>query len=99
MTPKVGSEPAQARREITEPPRRHPLPSGECSTRFPSLGPSPVTTATGLTRTSECCHPTAGTLNVERLEGSTTDQRSWTFGPSCGAVTPNSLGTTPAACD
>jgi hypothetical protein len=55
-------------------------------------------TASGLTRTNDCCYPTGGNLHIARMTGSTTDQHSYTFGPTCGAATQDSNTTTLATC-
>jgi hypothetical protein len=55
-------------------------------------------TASGLTRTNDCCYPTGGNLNIARMTGSSTDQHSFAFGPSCGQVNQDGTATTLAAC-
>jgi hypothetical protein len=55
-------------------------------------------TGSGITRTNDCCYPTAGNLSVARMTGSSSDQHSWTFGPTCGAATQDGTAVTLAAC-
>jgi hypothetical protein len=51
---------------------------------------------TGITRTADCCRPTAGTLTLMRGDTSA----SWMFGPTCGQATVNGSATTlPASCE
>jgi hypothetical protein len=46
-------------------------------------GQSVTVSSEGLTRTDACCHPTSGTLQVERAKD---DSDRWTFGPGCGEL-------------
>jgi hypothetical protein len=43
-------------------------------------------TATGITRSGSCCRPTGGTLAVSLTSGTRPGRQTFTFGPSCGAV-------------
>jgi hypothetical protein len=61
-------------------------------------GQTATFTATGLTRTNDCCHPTAGSLTLSRM-GPTMDQHTFTFGPTCGAATQDGSGLTLPACN
>jgi hypothetical protein len=54
--------------------------------------------ASGLARTNDCCHPTGGDLRIARVNGSSTQQHGYTFGPSCGQATQDSTNTTLQAC-
>lgn len=49
-------------------------------------GDSATVTGTGVTRVADCCHPTGGTIRVDRSEG---EDATWSFGPACGEVTRN----------
>lgn len=62
---------------------------------------SATTTVTtqGLTRTTDCCRPTAGTLTVTRTGANNAGTHTWSFGPACGAaVFDNSGVTLPTTC-
>jgi hypothetical protein len=62
-------------------------------------GASTTITSTGLTRTTDCCRPTAGSITVTRTGAANAGTHTWTFGPTCGAATfDNSKVTLPAAC-
>jgi hypothetical protein len=62
-------------------------------------GPASATiTKTGLTRSSGCCRPTAGSITVNRTGGPHAGQATWTFGPSCGTVMRNNVTATLPAC-
>jgi hypothetical protein len=52
----------------------------------------------GITRTTSCCRPTAGTLTVVRDDGLFPGQHTWTFGPSCGAATFDGVEVTLPSC-
>src|SRR4029453_18398583 len=54
-------------------------------------------TASGLSRTNDCCYPTGGNLHIARMTGSSSDQHSWTFGPGCGSATQDSTSMTLAS--
>jgi hypothetical protein len=65
-----------------------------------NAGVTATLTAAGLTRTSDCCHPTAGTLGITRTEGSADpEHHDWVFGPSCGAVSKDGTTSTLTACE
>jgi hypothetical protein len=53
-------------------------------------------TGVEVTRTRDCCRPTAGTITVS---GSNYDTATWVWGPSCGAATLNGTAANLAACD
>jgi hypothetical protein len=56
-------------------------------------------TTQGLTRTTSCCRPTAGTLSVTRTGATNAGTHTWVFGPTCGAAKFDNLSITlPAAC-
>jgi hypothetical protein len=62
-------------------------------------GPATATiTKTGLTRTAGCCRPTSGTVTINRTGGTLPGQATWTFGPSCGAITRNNTSVMLPAC-
>jgi hypothetical protein len=62
-------------------------------------GPAAATiTETGVTRSSGCCRPTAGSVAINRTGGSHAGQATWTFGPSCGTVMRNNVTATLPAC-
>jgi hypothetical protein len=43
-------------------------------------------TAAGLSRTSDCCRPTGGSLQIAVTGGANAGTHTYTFGPSCGAA-------------
>jgi hypothetical protein len=58
-----------------------------------------VLTATGLTRTADCCRPTAGRLSVVRTGNMPFTQHIWTFASgNCGGATFDDDPVTLAAC-
>jgi hypothetical protein len=62
-------------------------------------GATTTITSTGLTRETNCCRPTAGSITVVRAGASNAGTHTWTFGPTCGAATfDNSKVTLPASC-
>jgi hypothetical protein len=62
-------------------------------------GPATATiTKTGLTRSSGCCRPTAGTVTINRSGGPHPGTATWKFGPSCGGVMRNNVSATLPAC-
>jgi hypothetical protein len=52
----------------------------------------------GLTRSSSCCRPTAGTATIDRTGGPNPGSATWTFGPSCGTVMRNDTTAMLPAC-
>jgi hypothetical protein len=65
-----------------------------------NAGVTATLTAAGLTRTSDCCHPTSGTLAISRKSGSSSpEHHDWIFGPSCGAISKDGTSSTLAACE
>jgi hypothetical protein len=64
-----------------------------------SAGGTGVLTATGLSRTNDCCYPTGGSVSLSRMTASNTDQHTWTFGPTCAKVMQDSSSTTLPACE
>jgi len=52
----------------------------------------------GVTRSSGCCRPTAGTITVNRTGGPQPGMATWIFGPSCGAVMRNNVSAMLPAC-
>jgi hypothetical protein len=62
-------------------------------------GATSTVTTQGLTRTTDCCRPSAGTVTVARTRANNAGTHTWTFGPTCGAVKfDNTNITLPAAC-
>jgi len=64
-----------------------------------ATGSTSTLNATGVTRTSDCCYPTAGTLSLNQTGGAMPGQHSFTFGPTCGATTQDSGSHTLPACE
>jgi hypothetical protein len=62
---------------------------------------SATTTLTpmGLTRTTDCCRPSAGTLTATRTGATNTGTHVWSFGPNCGMATFDGTNVTlPGSC-
>jgi hypothetical protein len=72
--------------------------SGTVNTQDVTTGANASMMSAGLTRTSDCCHPTGGTLTVNRSGGTSPGTHTWTFGPSCGAVTFDGAAITAPEC-
>ena len=61
-------------------------------------GTTATVTKTGLTRSSQCCRPTGGSVAINRTGGSQPGQVTWSFGPTCGAVMRNNSSVMLPAC-
>jgi Tfp pilus assembly protein FimT len=72
--------------------------SGTVNTQDVATGASASMMTTGLTRTSDCCHPTGGTLTVNRTGGTSPGTHTWQFGPTCGGVTFDGTAITAPEC-
>jgi hypothetical protein len=55
-------------------------------------------TGAGLTRTTACCRPTAGTLSIDRTGGNSPGRHTWSFGSTCGSATRDGAAVSLPAC-
>jgi hypothetical protein len=72
--------------------------SGSVTTQDVVSGSMATMMSSGLTRTSDCCHPTGGTLTVSRTGGASPGTHTWQFGPACGGVSFDGTGITAPEC-
>jgi Tfp pilus assembly protein FimT len=72
--------------------------SGTVNTQDVATGASASMMSTGVTRTSDCCHPTGGMLTVNRTGGTSPGTHTWQFGPACGGVTFDGTAITAPEC-
>ncbi len=72
--------------------------SGTVNVQDVTTGSSASMMTSGITRTSDCCHPTGGTLTVSRTGGNNPGTHTWQFGPACGAVSFDGTSITAPEC-
>jgi hypothetical protein len=68
-------------------PDRSYTVSGTVTANDLATGAAASLVGNNVTRTMNCCHPTGGTLNVNRTGGTSPGMHTWSFGPECGRAT------------
>ena len=72
--------------------------SGTINTMDARDGSTATIMSTNVTRTMDCCYPTAGSVTVNRTGGNSPGQHTWTFGPGCAQAAYDGTAITPPAC-
>jgi hypothetical protein len=71
---------------------------GTLTVMDPNDASTSTLSAAGLTRSTGCCRPTAGTLTISRPSGINPGTHVWTFGATCGSIVFDGQSITAPAC-